>query len=245
VESERLRITEKYPPEQWDTYLPEERFERPLKYRRTIVCLKNRGKDYFVVRDQHEGPAVKATYCLHVLSDRCDRAESSFRFDRLTLTCAWPREFSVERHDWDFDKKDEKSGRTAIQEHTKGIRLTVAGERSEFITVLDPAGQPRPVEAVEGGVRVDGDEILFRGGLDNLQDTAYVTVRRGGKVILQVTGRDIDMDRSQGEVGLFVPDAGYPFGEIPDWLIEQRSKLPPWAPESVRKLRQHESRSRR
>lgn len=242
VESERLRITEKYPPEQWDTYLPEERFEKPLKYRRTIVCVKNRGKDYFVVRDQHAGPAVKATYCLHVLSDRCERAESSFRFDRLTLTCAWPREFAVERHDWDFDKKDDKSGRVVIQEHTKGIRLATAGERSEFITVLDPAGQPRPVEAVEHGVRVDGDEILFGGGLDNLPDTAYVTVRRGGKVIVQVTGRDIDMDRSQGEVGLFVPDAGYPFGEIPDWLIKQRSKLPPWAPEPVRKLRQHELR---
>jgi hypothetical protein len=29
---------------------------------------------------------------------------------------------------------------------------------------------------------------------------------------MSLTGKDIDMDRSQGEVGLFVPDAGYPFG---------------------------------
>jgi hypothetical protein len=26
-----------------------------------------------------------------------------------------------------------------------------------------------------------------------------------------------------------VPDAGYPFGEIPDWLIRQRAKIAPWA----------------
>jgi hypothetical protein len=31
---------------------------------------------------------------------------------------------------------------------------------------------------------------------------------------------------TQGDVGLFVPDAGYPFGEIPDWLVRQRAKGP-------------------
>jgi hypothetical protein len=41
---------------------------------------------------------------------------------------------------------------------------------------------------------------------------------------LTLTGNDIDMDRDQGDVGLFVPDAGYPFGEIPDWLVRQRAK---------------------
>ena len=39
--------------------------------------------------------------------------------------------------------------------------------------------------------------------------TTYVTVYRDGKKLLTVTGRNIDLDRSQGEVGLFVPDAGY------------------------------------
>lgn len=47
--------------------------------------------------------------------------------------------------------------------------------------------------------------------------------RASGEVTL--TAEDLDLDRSQGEVGLFVPDAGYPFGEIPDWLIRQRAPI--------------------
>ena len=39
-------------------------------------------------------------------------------------------------------------------------------------------------------------------------------------------GADVDTDRFQGEVGLFVPDTGYPFGRIPDWLIRQRVPRP-------------------
>jgi hypothetical protein len=41
---------------------------------------------------------------------------------------------------------------------------------------------------------------------------------------LTLLGKDINLDRSQGDIGLFVPDAGYPFGEIPDWLIQQRAR---------------------
>ena len=49
-------------------------------------------------------------------------------------------------------------------------------------------------------------------------------MKRGGKDVLAVTGKELDLDRSQGDIGLFVPDAGYPFGEIPEWLIKQRVK---------------------
>jgi hypothetical protein len=78
------------------------------------------------------------------------------------------------------------------------------------------------------------------GGIDDEESTAYVTVRRGDNEVITLTGRDIDLDRSQGEVGLFVPDAGYPFGEIPDWLIRQRSTVPAWAPDWARAARQHD-----
>ena len=127
-----------------------------------------------------------------------------------------------------------------IREHTKGVRLTVAGDSSEFITVLYPGNRPPKLEAIPGGVRVGDDEIVFAGGIDDDDATTYVTVTRGGKPLLAVTGRDIDLDRSQGEVGLFVPDAGYPFGEIPDWLIRQRSQVPDGAPAWVREARRFE-----
>ncbi|MFW6162350.1 MAG: hypothetical protein ACODAJ_06235, partial [Planctomycetota bacterium] len=77
VESERLRVTTQYPPEDWDTYLPQQRFDTPLRYRRTLVMVKGGDGDYVVIRDQHDGPDVKATWCLHVLSDACEREDST------------------------------------------------------------------------------------------------------------------------------------------------------------------------
>ena len=81
------------------------------------------------------------------------------------------------------------------------------------------------------------DEVTFDGALDDDDATTYVTIRRRGRVVTQLTGRDIDMDRSQGEIGLFVPDAGYPFGVIPDWLIRQRIKAPDWVSDHVKAIR--------
>jgi len=239
VESERLRVTTQYPPEGWDVYLPQQTLDTPLQYRRTIVCRKNSGKDYFVVRDQHAGPDVNASYCLHVLSDKCEQKDNTIDFGNLTVYIAAPAKFTFGRHDWDFEKQD-RSGKTIIKEHTRGIRLTVAGEKSEFITVLYPGNRPPKFEAIEGGVKVGDDEITFAGGIDDDDAVTYVTVTRGGKKLMTLTGRDIDMDRFQGEVGLFVPDAGYPFGETPDWLIRQRSQVPDWAPSWARESRRYE-----
>jgi hypothetical protein len=237
VESERLRFTTEYPPEGWDVYLPEQKFDTPLKYRRTIVQLKNVGKDYFVVRDQYAGPSLNATYCLHVLSNKCERNDNTYRFGNLTLFVASPTEFEPGRHDWNLERNT-KSG--TLREHTKGVRLTVEGEAAEFITVLYPGDKPPKMEAIEGGVRVGDDEVVFAGAIDELADTNYATVTRAGKTAMSLTGKEIDLDRSQGEIGLFVPDAGYPFGEIPDWLIRQRSNVPDWAPDWVKAARKHE-----
>jgi len=129
--------------------------------------------------------------------------------------------------------------------------LTIRAEQGEFVTVLYPGRLPT-VRAVEGGVRVGADEILFAGGaLDTadgptdarIDDSApYVTVSRGGRTVASLAGKDIDLNRPQGEIGLFVPDAGYPFGEIPDWLIRQHCAVPDWAPSRVKHLRQYEQR---
>ena len=81
-------------------------------------------------------------------------------------------------------------------------------------------------------MKVGEVEVVFDGGIDDEEDTTYVAVRRAGKETLILTGKDVDMNRSQGEIGLFVPDAGYPFGVMPDWLIRQRSKKPDWYEEA-------------
>jgi hypothetical protein len=96
----------------------------------------------------------------------------------------------------------------------------------------DESWSPPPVERLDAGVRIGGTEVTFGGGIGDDDSVTYVSVKGPDGSVLRVTGREIDMDRSQGEIGLFVPDAGYPFGVIPDWLIRQRCRKPAWYEET-------------
>jgi hypothetical protein len=148
---------------------------------------------------------------------------------RLTLFCAKPTEFAFRF----FPYCHYNSGKEA----TQGVRLETQGTAGEYITVLYPGEKTPAMSAVPGGVKVGGDVIAFVGGIDNVQTATYVKVAAAGES-LDLTGKDIDMDRFQGDIGLFVPDAGYPFGEIPNWLIRQRLKAPDWAPDWAKKARE-------
>ncbi len=239
VESDRLRFTTNYPPEGWDVYLPQEKLTERLSYRRTIVLIKDAKQDFFVIRDQYCGPELAATYCLHVLSETCRQEGAYFKFNNLTLFCAHPTDVAVSHHDWTFEKKN-RNKELIIREATKGIRLTQSGASGSFVTVLYPGSDAPSMERIENGVRVGETEVVFEGGIDAEAETKYISVRKKGKVLLTLTGDDIDMNRFQGEVGLFIPDAGYPFGTVPDWLIKQRSNVPPWAPSWVKEERRFE-----
>jgi hypothetical protein len=217
VESDRLRSVEKLPPEIWHQEYPQHRFAAPLVYRRTVVLVKGGPRDYVVLRDQFRAPEpVAATFCLHVLADAVGRQGPRVDFGgALTLFAAEPAAFDFEPFPWSHDN----GGREA----TQGARLTVRAQAGQFITVLWPGKDAPPMAAVPGGVTVGDDAVRFAGGLDAAgPDEPIVTVTRGGRTLLALMGKDIDMDRSQGDVGLFVPDAGYPFGAIPDWLLRQR-----------------------
>ena len=114
---------------------------------------------------------------------------------------------------------------------TQGVRLETAGKQAEYVTVLYPGTRTPPMSAVRGGVGVGDDEVVFAGGIDETPDITYVLVRRKGRQLLALRGKEIDLDRFQGKIGLFVPDAGYPFGEMPNWLLRQRAGRPEWYPE--------------
>jgi hypothetical protein len=222
VESERLREVTEKPPEVWHQEYPQLRFEKPLCYRRTVVFMKNGARDYFVFRDQFWAPqTLQATYCLHVLSKRIERNGPAVEFGNVTLYCAAPVEFAFTSFPWQHSN--------GLPESTQGARLSMKAPRGQFITVMYPGRAPA-IRALAGGVKVGDDEITFSGDEPTVEDGATcVTVKRGFQVCTTLVGKDIDLDRSQGEVGLFVPDAGYPFGEVPDWLIRQRAKRPDWA----------------
>ena len=138
-----------------------------------------------------------------------------------SLFVAAPEKFGFEKFEWEHDNGG--------KEHTAGPRLTVGGASGEFITVLYPGEQLPAMEAIKGGVQVGGDQIVFGDTVGNRSanhDVAQlrneVTVTRGGKEAGLLKNTDFDFERSQGDIGLFVPDAGYPFGPIPDWLVKQR-----------------------
>lgn len=120
-------------------------------------------------------------------------------------------------------------------EETQGVRLETVGDSGEFITVLYPGADPPAMSALRDGtgVRVGDDEVRFAGGIDEDGATTYVTVIRGGREAAKLTGKEIDLDRFQGDIGLWVPNTGYPFGEIPEWLIRQRIKPPAWYREMI------------
>lgn len=221
VESERLRPVKKLPPEDWDVRHPQLQVDT-LRYRRTIVFLKE--ENAFVLRDQHDGADLTATYTVHVLGDEPKREGNTFRFKDMTLVAISPETFEYDV----FPFEHNRGG----GEKTHAPRLSVTGPTSTFVTVILPAASKAEVTPVEGGVRVGATEVLFDGGIDESPETVYVHVRKNGDDLLQITGAAIDLDRPQGEVGLFVPDAGYPFGEIPDWLMRQRATPPDWAPET-------------
>jgi hypothetical protein len=358
VESDRLRFVQPFPPEDWDREWPQVKLDPPLTYRRTAVLIKDGrgGQDYFVIRDQYQGPQLNAHYCLHVLGEKCEQKGNVIDFEGLTLFVAAPPRTRFGRHDW-------AHGNGGL-EATKGARLSVSGAEGEFVTVLYPrpvkrvnqarltlaeavykprfnkrtgeteqqprdlivaldydgdrlygravvavpdlnralhtgdaegrgdrvrlavklgsdrraeggegtfdlqlkrqgskligtytgtyrgerregevAGEyrtnvlsdqghwvdtvkPPPMEIIPGGVQVGDDRIVFAGGIGDDDNATYVTVTRGDETVLSLTGTDVDLDRFQGEIGLYVPDTGYPFGRIPDWLIRQRVTRP-------------------
>lgn len=231
VSSDRLRTMRELPPENWHQEYPQQQLRNTLTYRRTAVLVKSQPRDYIVLRDQFDAgrQPLGASYCLHVYGDEAKRIGRTIDFGSLKLYVADPARFQFENFNWEHEN--------GPKEVTKGVRLTVRGARGEFVTVLYPGDDAPEFGSVPGGVKVGDDVITFAGGIDEDAETTYVTVRTADGSELTLTGAEIDLDRSQGEVGLFVPDAGYPFGPIPDWLARQRLDVPDWAPEWVKQLR--------
>ncbi len=223
VASLRLRRVTPLPPEEWDARVDVLPLDGELVYRRTAVFVRSEEGDYLVLRDQYRAPReLTATYNLHVLGDDAERKGGKVRFDGLTLVLLGGESDAFAELPFSYERGKNWS------EATKGVRFARTGTGGEFISVLLLGGS-QAVAPTEYGVRVGDEEIRFAGGIDVAAEAPAVKVLAGEEQLLVLEQTALDLARSQGEIGLFVPDAGYPFGPIPDWLIEQRtSTRPDW-----------------
>jgi hypothetical protein len=183
--------------------------------------MKNGVQDYFVFHDQYKaGRPIKAACCFHTYGDEAVRKGQLIDFGKLSVFCTH-NDFSMKNFNWSH----ENGG----HEETKGIRLEISGQTGEMLTVMYPGSNLPIIKEVPGGVQVGEDRIVFKGTWpDSDESSELISITRSGKKLLALSGKEIDSDRWQGEIGLFVPDAGYPFGEIPEWLIRQRANKPVW-----------------
>ncbi|MCC5845196.1 MAG: hypothetical protein JJU05_13180 [Verrucomicrobia bacterium] len=222
VSSRRLRRMPKLPPEEWDQRWDRHELNGELRYQRAVVLLKGLSRDALVLCDTWAGPeALDVTFNAHVLGTELEDQGAAVRAgDRFTAIRIAPERAAFSRFDFEHSN--------GSPEQTAGVRWTARGEGGRFVTVLWPGDDPPAVERIPDGVRVGDFEVTFGEAADGGSGVP-VRVRRGGSDVVRVA--EVDYTRSQGDIGLFVPDAGYPFGPIPDWLSEQRLARPDWARE--------------
>ncbi len=222
VESDRLRAVAPLPPEVWDARYPRLNFSNPLVYRRTVVLVKNATQDYFVFRDQYWADLpIEAACCFHTYGDEALQNGQTIDFGKLSVFCTHSS-FVMKKFDWQHSNGGLES--------TNGVRLEIAGKSGDMITVLYPGSEAPVMKAIPNGVRVGKDTVTFCEHQEKLSSgTEVVSVKCNDSQSLTLKGSEVDYNRWQGDVGLFVPDAGYPFGEIPEWLIQQRASKPEWA----------------
>lgn len=222
VASTRLRRMPRLPPEEWDQRWDRLELGGELRYQRAVVLLKGLARDALVLCDSWDGPLpLDVTFNAHVRGNDASVAGNTARVDnRFTAMRIAPEQADFSR----LDFSHENGGR----EETVGLRWTTRAASRRIVTVLWPGNDPPAVEAVPGGVRVADITVMFGRALDGGEGPAVV-VRRGDETL--ATLNEPDYTRNQGDIGIFVPDAGYPFGPIPDWLAEQRLARPDWARE--------------
>ena len=84
-------------------------------------------------------------------------------------------------------------------------------EPVSFTATYDQAAKLPAVTEIDGGVKVGELSVIFTEGFGSGLEVRAAD----GTVLLKIADEDIDLNRPQGDIGLFVPDAGYPFGKSP------------------------------
>ena len=116
-------------------------------------------------------------------------------------------------------------------EFATGVRISVDSvSTTDIVSILYPSGSLTTNIAPIPSFSINGPTVTLKftksGAADMLTfDSSgnLVTFDRKGAVSMVVLrDSDLDLGRRQGKVGLTTLDAGYDFGYIPDWLVNQR-----------------------
>jgi hypothetical protein len=114
-------------------------------------------------------------------------------------------------------------------EVTQGLRLSLAKPQTQgrVITVLTWNKDLKVTSESDGTITIGPSKVRI-----SPDGSIAVEGPLGRSAIAQ---KEWNYDRFQGNIGLFIPDAGYPFGPIPDWLLKQRLPKPDWyqAPQAL------------
>ena len=90
------------------------------------------------------------------------------------------------------------------------------------LTVACPSAPGAPDVLQLAGLATDASAEPGAGGGGAAAPPPVTLTRAGGAPVVLLDAADVDLDRSQGEIGLAVTDAGYTFGEVPAWVLRQR-----------------------
>ena len=238
VSSRRLRTPPAVPPGIWGAHYQETALNGPLNYTRTVLLVKKGSqRDYAVLRDSFNSPiAVDAvlnqwymqdgpTPCASVMSHTPHQAIIDLCNSTLFVAALNGGDKLVNFSSYRWTNHSEGN------EFATGVRISVDSvSTTDIVSILYPSGSLTTNIAPIPSFSINGPTVTLKftksGAADMLTfDSSgnLVTFDRKGAVSMVVLqDSDLDLGRRQGKVGLTTLDAGYDFGYIPDWLVNQR-----------------------
>lgn len=106
-----------------------------------------------------------------------------------------------------------------------GLRFasTRPSGKSNFVSAMYPKGHTATLDGKVPQFQLTGNtlSVSFSDGTDIVEfNDVGASVTLNGISLLH--DADVDTNRRQGDVGLALMDAGYDFGPVPEWLLQQR-----------------------
>ena len=237
ISSRRLRTPPAVPPGIWGAHYQENALNASLNYTRTVLLVKEGSqRDYVVLRDSFNSPIAVdavpnqwymqdgATPCASVISYSPHQAIIDLCNSTLFVAALNDGDKLVNFSSYRWTNHSEGN------EFATGVRISVDNvNTTDVVSILYPSGSLTSKIAAIPSFSINGHTITltFKGGAADMlsfdSSGNLVTFhRQNAAPIVVLKDSDLNLGRKQGEVGLTTLDAGYDFGYVPNWLVNQR-----------------------